>query len=166
MVQEKPAGSAGSGQGKTGADAPAFRYRKSPCHHKYLRISFSYIQEHLVICYHVHYFVIVLLLAGDRGLIGSGARVRSGGAHYLRFHRVRSSRNFQISEGTCRIPGGCHHLHGARAFLRMHRFFHRYNPFVRAQLVHRCLFCFFVLALCLPLCTVSRTIITHMRIII
>ena len=141
MVQEKPAGSAGSGQGKTGADAPDFRYRKSPCHNKYLRISFPYIQEHLAICYHVHYFVMVPLVAGARGLIGSGVRVRSVGAHYLRFHRVRSSRNFQISEGTCRIPGGCHHLHGARAFLRKHRCFHRYNPFVRAQLVHRCLFC-------------------------
>ena len=106
MVQEKPAGSAGSGQGKTGADAPAFRYRKSPCHHKYLRISFSYIQEHLVICYHVHYFVIVLLLAGDRGLIGSGARVRMGGVQVQLLHRVDNSRNLRILKEIRRLPGG------------------------------------------------------------
>jgi len=40
------------------------------------------------------------------GFICSGARVHSGGAYYLRFHRIGNSRNFQISEGTYMIPGG------------------------------------------------------------
>lgn len=109
----------------------------------------SYVWKHVIICYRIHYFVVVPLVAGGRYLIDSGVHARSGDVQVQLLHPVDNSRCLRILKEICRLPGGCHRQYPVRVFHRMHRCFHRYNPVELGQLILCCWFgLLFVQALC------------------
>ena len=57
----------------------------------------------------------------EKFLTGISGRGRNGCVQLLQPRRIRSSRNCRISGGTCILPGGSRHLHGARVFHRRRR---------------------------------------------
>ncbi len=112
-------------------------------------------------------FLVVPELRVGSYFICSGGRARNGGAHYRWFHQAGSSRSSRISSVTCRSPGGLYCRPVAGAFLRMHRYVLRHSLHRRMRSIHHGWFYLLVvLASVSPLIRFSRTIITHMRIIV